>query len=298
MTAKPGEEAMFRKVFSVAVFFTALCLLSGCAVNLAARHEQGYGIIVFPAVEGGMIWEGPAQKAVWGGNETGIGGSYSAVALEPGIYSLRSVYGRAMRGILGSGNKDLDYGDRARGGQIEPSELGSGRLGPALVRRMPIKEERDVWRTGPNGEDYSYSRTIDVSSEYRMSLPLSGNAPTVEIKAGDVLLLPAFHGEMQLNEQNCTRKGLSRAGYVQNRLLYNAEDFEILEWYCPVDKLVITKIPVSLEALRAGADPAKFPPALMERLEVRDLSVRGLFSGADAVTTEDSGKVTHVFTGP
>lgn len=286
---------MYRNIVHIALLFTTLCLIAGCASNLSGRYEQGYGVVVFPDERGSVIWDGPEQGLTWGSNIAEIGGGYAAATLKPGVYKLAAIYNSARRGTLGSGNKDLDYGDRLRGGRFAPEGF-TGRLGLASVKRMPIKEERETFFNGPRGEAFSRTRIVDVSSEYKMTLPVDG--PTVEIKAGDVLLLPSFRADLLLAERACTRRGVSAPTRSFSSFMYNSEDFEILEWYCPVDKLAISKIPARAAEVRAVADPKKLTPAMLERLEERDLDVRALFSGANIVTTEDSGKILHVFMGP
>lgn len=258
-------------------------LLPGCAPNFTERLADGYAVVVFPDERGTVIWQGPERERGWGGNVAGIGGGYLAAALKPGVYSPEAVRNVARRGATGSGEKDLDYGDRARGARLSPEDY-QARLGPARVKRLPIKEERYVDRPGPNGESYSFSRVIDVASEYVTSLPIRGAEP-LELKAGQVLLLPALRAEILLNERACTRLGV-KAFHSPALFSHNPEDFEFLEWLCPVDKLVIAKIPASPAGVRAGADPRKFPPELLERMEERDIRVERFFSGPDIVSPD------------
>lgn len=258
-------------------------LLPGCAPNLSERLAGGYAVVVFPAERGTVTWQGPEREPGWGSDVAEIGGGYLAAALKPGVYSPEAVRNVARRGATGSGEKDLDYGDRARGARLRPEDYQT-RLGPARVKRLPIKEERYVERPGPNGESYSFSRVIDVASQYITSLPIRGAEP-LELKAGEVLLLPALRGEILLNERACTRLGV-KAFHSPALFSHNPEDFEFLEWLCPVDKLVITKIPASPEGVRAGADPRRFPSELLERMEERDIPVDRFFSGPDIVSPD------------
>ena len=282
---------MFRRdIFSLLlpVFLT----LAGCAVNLPEYHEQGYGIVIFPDNYGSTVWlSGNAVKdsAV---QFKDIGGGYTAAVLEPGVYSLSGVYNMEKRSILGRGNKDLDFGDKRRGTALATGEMKSS-LGIALVKRLPIKEMR-------GGGRFDTEHSADISSEYRISLALPESlGPTAwfEVGAGQVLFLPALRGEIKLNEQDCTRKGLATVSYTPYVLSDNPEDFEILEWYCPVDKLTLALVPARLEELKAAADSEKLPPELMSKLKLRELKTGQWLQNAEETGGKRPGQTRYSFSG-
>lgn len=267
-----------------------LLLLVGCAVNLQEYSEQGYGIVIFPDDGGSAVWNLQGEEGGLAPKFTDLGGSYRAAILAPGVYELSGFYNVAKRSILGRGDKDLDYADRQRGSNIPPAELENN-LGLALVKRLPIKEERGEGKFGAE-------HVVDVSSEYRMklSLPQGAELAWFKLGAGQVLLLPSLRGEMELNEKSCTRHGFILGNHTPYILSFNPEDLQLLEWYCPLNKLFVTLIPARLDELKEVADPKKLSPALMNKLEVRDLHFGQSLQKAARIDG-GAGRIKYVLSG-
>lgn len=286
------------------ILLAACAMLAGCGVQLDKEYSAGKAVVVFPDNGGTTLWElaGDGQPAFAGAGD--IGGGYRAVALQPGVYRLYGVYNVAKIGTLGGGSKDLDYAERLKrkqgGAEKTLSGNAPGGLGVAAVTRAPVREERDIMR----GEKIVGTRRIDVSSQYRMLLGLPASADVCggfacfEIKAGDVLLVPALHGAITMNEKACARSGSAVTVYdmpSQNFVLSeNPEDFETLKWACPVERLVFTKITGSVEDVRARANSGKFSLELMNSLKEGEMRMGRRLLNAYEIKDEASGRASYL----
>lgn len=269
----------------------ALLLLASCAANLPEYHGQGYGIVIFPKLGSSAIW---SLQGEGGGAEpklVNLGGGYRAAILEPGLYSLMGIYNVHERSASGFGHKDLDFADRARGSKVPPADIANS-LGLVQVKRMPIKEEH-------GGGEFAREHVVKVSSEYRMRLDLSSaQATSFSVGAGQVLLLPALRGELVLNEQACSRNGFVLNFNPLYVVSYDPEDLDLLEWYCPLAKLTLGLVTPRLDDLKAGADPKKLPPELLEKVEARGLKLGPYFEKAKKSDGKEPGLTNYIFSGP
>lgn len=270
---------------------SALLLLAGCAAKLPEYNEQGYAIVIFPAYDSSAVWTLQREGGGAAPRFVSLGGAYRAAVLEPGLYALSGIYNMHERSASGFGHKDLDFADRQRGRNIPRAELANS-LGLVQVKRLPIKEER-------GGGEFSSEHVVKVSSEYRMRLELPATeVATFSAGAGEVLLLPALRGELVLNEQACSRNGFVLDFNPLYILSYDPEDLDLLEWYCPLNKLTLSLATASLDDLKAAADPKKLPPELLGKVEVRGLKLGPYMEKATKYDGREPGLVNYVFSGP
>lgn len=286
------------------VLAAALCF-QGCSTNLNAKFAEGFSLVILPEDSGTVIWDMSEDAAGATPRWQDLGGGFKAVALAPGLYSLKAVYNVSYRGLYGQRDKDLDYGARMAHASGLPAERITPKLGLVQVRRGPIKEERNV------GKDWD-SFVREIPSSYKMTLNLAGlagkdgkNFAYFELKPGEVILLPQLSGTIKMNELACERWGSSvsrYATYENPALRYvlsdNPEDFLTIKWLCPVEILLIGKTPASLEDAKAKISPSKLSPELLEKLEVRDIQLGQRFMQADDITKDQSGGEQYIFVGP
>lgn len=255
----------------------ALCLsaLFGCAERFGELREEGLAIIVYPAAGGGMVWQLDGEGAPLEAKGRDIGGSYRAVALKPGVYRAVGAYNVLPRGRFGSGDKDLDYGERAKARGERLAE--AARLPLALVKRLPVKEEYDL-TDGNTG-------VRAIPSEYRVRLATEPLA-SFEARPGEVLLLPALRASVRLDEKSCLRYGRSAGKYnvyyenpdMHYLLSPNPDDLAIVEWACPVRELEVEILPPSLEKARANAEGLE--DGLRQKLKPGRLELAPWLAGA------------------
>lgn len=294
------------KRYSILLILLAAFALCGCTVNLAKQYEEGNAIVVYPDNQGTVRWQFLGGEYNLDDNTADLGGGYRAAALKPGIYAVSMVAKRSEISRMGRGLKDLDKGSRSGAG----ARLAAPRLGRAEVRRAPIKEEREYERMDGKGNSRTFSRIVQISSQYRIELEIGGAAggdyrqiAYFEVKAGELLLLPSLYGEITLNEDFCARPGQflgNPDGFhpMHYPLSHNPEDFEHMKWYCPLTRLTITKVPPSLDEVKAKADPKKLGPELLMRIQPGDLHTGPWLEGADKVERIEGGLVRYIFEGP
>jgi hypothetical protein len=139
-----------------------------------------------------------------------------------------------------------------------------------------------------------------VPSKYDITLAFDSDERVAgfEVGAGELILLPALLGEISLDERGCSRRGVVTGFYVPHVLSHNPEDFEYLEWYCPVERLVLSIVPGSLGELKARAGHKRLPPELLDKGEARKPFLGEYFQKAEKVDRKSGGLTEYVFPGP